>query len=84
MGGEELHGVTDSRSLGFWNVDLVAPVMLRGRSHVPSRLAMGGPGASLTRFFVGNTPGAQRCQWCCIEIVGSMDLLMGREVGVST
>ena len=84
MGGEELHCVTNSRSLGFWYVDLVAPVMLRCRPYVPSRLSMWGPRSPLTGFFVGNAPGARRCQWRCIEVVGPMDLFMGGEVWVNS
>ena len=48
----KLHCFGDAFCAGTWNVDVVASVVVRGGSEVPSIDTMGGPGVVVVRCLV--------------------------------
>jgi hypothetical protein len=57
-------------------------IMVHGGADVPSIDSVWRPSASLVRFFVDDGFRAKRCHGCLIEIVGAMEVGLGRYLWV--
>ena len=72
--GEKAHySVGDAFSKCLQNVDVVAPILVKGGAEVPGVDGVGGPCAPERGFFVHKYFGSWWCHWSGVEIVGSVE-----------
>jgi hypothetical protein len=60
----------------------VAAVMVHHGTDIPSIRAMGCPLGALVRLLMKDDLGSQWCHWCAVEIKGSMQVCLCRELGM--
>ena len=81
---EELYFFGDAFCASVWYVDALASVVVRGGSEVPSIYTVGGPGAAVFGCFVYYDSRACWCEWCAVEIKGTVELGFCRKSWVET
>ena len=73
LGGEPHYSVGDAFSACLQNVDVVAPIMVKGGAEVSGVDGVGGSCAPESGFFVHKYFGSWQRHWRCVEIVGSVE-----------
>lgn len=82
MGRKPFDGISDARGVGLAYEDAVAAIVIDGGAKVPAGGAMSGPGFTYLGLFMDEDLGSDWSQWGAIEIEGTMELGLGRQLGV--
>ena len=82
---EEIDGVGGSFISGMGNVDCVVSIVRRGRANIPAMGAVVGPCADALFFFlIYYCFHSAWCEWSCIEVEVSENLIVGGEFWIDT
>jgi hypothetical protein len=75
--GTKFHGARYAGTTGLWNEQPIAPIMFRGRAHIPRQFSVGCPAFSGVRIFEnqGSCPWGR--EWRSIEIEYAKQLIVG-------
>lgn len=84
FGWEPAESVADASGVGVPNPDSVAAIVAESWANVPGIFAVGCPGATFVRLFMGNHVDARRGQGGCIIVKAAIEELMGREFRVES
>ena len=78
LGGKPGKGVGDAFFLRRPDISAVASIGIQGRANIPAINTMCGPGFASSGFFMDDNVNAGGCNGGPVEIIGAIDLGIGR------
>ncbi len=74
--------VHNTTSLGGWHVELQTLIVLGGRANVECISSVRHPAGADGREVVDEAFISNWCGWCFVEVIRTIDLLVGRFIGI--
>ncbi len=75
--------VPNATSLGGWHVQLQTPIVLGGRADVECISSVQHPAGIDNGVVVDKTFSTDQHNWCFVEVIRTVDLLIGRFAGTA-